>query len=203
MMTPSKSMRSWNAFATFDGFLAGHRVEDEQDVRRLRLAANGGELLHQLLVDVQAAGGVEDDDVAAVGLRALDAVAHGLDRVGALLRVDRHVELRAELDRAARSRPGAGGRRRRARASCRPSASRSASLPAAVVLPEPCRPASRIVVGGLGANASCEEPEPMSSVSSSWTIFTTCWPGVRLLQDVLAERALAHVGDELARRSRG
>ena len=29
-------------------------------------------------------------------------------------------------------------------------------------------------------NASCELPEPMSAVSSSWTILTTSWPGVRL-----------------------
>src|SRR5512133_1106720 len=59
--------------------------------------------------------------------------------------------------------------------------SSSASLAAAVVLPEPCRPASRITVGGLPANASLESPDPISAVSSSWTIFTTCWPGVRLL----------------------
>ncbi len=54
-------------------------------------------------------------------------------------------------------------------------------MAAAVVLPEPCRPASRITVGGLPATASLELPEPISEVSSSWTIFTTCWPGVRLL----------------------
>ena len=38
-----------------------------------------------------------------------------------------------------------------------------------------CRLSSRSV-----AKASFELPEPISSVSSSWTIFTTCWPGVRL-----------------------
>ena len=58
---------------------------------------------------------------------------------------------------------------------------RRASLAAAVVLPDPCRPARRITVGGR-ANARRESPVPMSSVSSSWTIFTTCWPGVRLLR---------------------
>ncbi len=77
--------------------LARHRVEDEEHVRRLRLAAHGGELLHQRLVHVQAPGCVEDDDVAAVRLRALDAVTHGLDRVGALVRVDRDADLLAEL----------------------------------------------------------------------------------------------------------
>jgi hypothetical protein len=33
---------------------------------------------------VQAAGRVEDHDVAPVGLRPLDPVVHGLDRVDAL-----------------------------------------------------------------------------------------------------------------------
>ena len=37
----------------------------------------------------------------------------------------------------------------------------------------------------------------MSAVSSSWTIFTTCWPGVRLLRTSCAERALADRGDEV------
>ena len=64
-------------------------------------------------------------------------------------------------------------------------------MAAVVVLPEPWRPASRMTVGGRPANASFELPEPMSAVSSSCTIFTTCWPGVRLFCDLLADRALA------------
>ena len=47
-------------------------------------------------------------------------------------------------------------------------------IPAALVLPEPWRPQSRITVGPLPANASRESPDPISAVSSSWTIFTTC-----------------------------
>ena len=101
-----------------DGLLAGHRVEHEEDVRRLRLAAHGGELLHQRLVDVQPAGGVEDDDVAAVRLRALDAVADRLDRVGALVGVDGDPDLRAELHELVDRGRAAAGRRRRARACC-------------------------------------------------------------------------------------
>ena len=69
--TPSKATRSWNASRDVDRLLAGHRVEDEQDVRRLRLVADRGELVHQRLVDVQAAGGVDDHDVAALASRAL------------------------------------------------------------------------------------------------------------------------------------
>src|SRR5450756_3227796 len=55
-----------------------------------------------------------------------------------------------------------------------------ASFAQAVVLPEPCRPARRITVGGWPLKASLESPLPMSSTSSSFTIFTTCCAGVRL-----------------------
>ena len=51
-----------------DRFLAGHRVEHEQDVRRLRRVAHRGELFHERLVDVQPARSVEDDDVLALAL---------------------------------------------------------------------------------------------------------------------------------------
>ena len=36
--------------------LAGHGIEDEEDVVRLQLFADGGELVHELLVDVEPAG---------------------------------------------------------------------------------------------------------------------------------------------------
>ena len=52
-----------------------------------------------------------------------------------------------------------------------------ASFAVAVVLPDPCRPAMRITVGGRGANATPALEPPMSAVSSSLTILTTCWPG--------------------------
>ena len=74
----------------------------------------------------------------------------------------------------------------------------SPSFAAAVVLPEPWSPASRITVGGR-PKARRESPEPMSVVSSSWTIFTTCWPGSQALQDVLSERALLDGVGEVAR----
>src|SRR4051812_19228885 len=53
-----------------------------------------------------------------------------------------------------------------------------ASFPVAVVLPEPCRPAIRITVGGLLANTRSRPAPPISLVSSSSTSFTTCWPGL-------------------------
>ena len=74
--------------------------------------------------------------------------------------------------------------------------SSSASFADVVVLPEPWRPAIRITVGGF-PNASRESPRPISAVSSSWTIFTTCWPGVEALQHLLAARALPDLGDEV------
>src|SRR6201999_2469548 len=56
-----------------------------------------------------------------------------------------------------------------------------ASLAVAVVLPEPCRPAIRITVGGRGENVIPADWPPISAVSSSLTILTTCWPGLSCL----------------------
>src|SRR6188768_152936 len=56
MMMPSTSRRLLN----------GHRVEDEEDVAGLDLLVDVLELLHQGLVDREAAGGVEQDRVAAL-----------------------------------------------------------------------------------------------------------------------------------------
>jgi hypothetical protein len=68
-----------------------------------------------------------------------------------------------------------------ASAGARPSfASRLASLAQAVVLPDPCRPATRIIVVPLGANTMSRPAPPISFASSSPVIFTTCWPGSRL-----------------------
>jgi hypothetical protein len=46
-----------------DGVLAGHRVDDEERVVGLDLGGDLADLLHQLRVDGQAAGGVDDDHV--------------------------------------------------------------------------------------------------------------------------------------------
>ena len=63
---------------------------------RRRLLLHVLELVHQLGVDVEPAGGVEDHDVAA-GLRRLgDAARADLGRAAALLGVDGHVHLRAD-----------------------------------------------------------------------------------------------------------
>ena len=56
---------------------------------------------------------------------------------------------------------------------------RQASLPAVVVLPLPCNPTIRITVGGTDACASGACFSPSSVTSSSYTTFTSCWPGRR------------------------
>ncbi len=80
-----------------DCLLARHRVEDEQDVRRLQLISELLELVHQLGVDLQAAGSVDDDDVPPLGSRLLEAELCRLDGIVALAREDRDLNLLAEL----------------------------------------------------------------------------------------------------------
>ena len=86
-----------NDLGAVDGVLAGHAVDDQVDLLRHALAVDPLELVHQLLVDVQPAGGVEDHGVGAELLGFADG---GLaDGDGILLRaigVDGDVELLAE-----------------------------------------------------------------------------------------------------------
>ena len=84
--------------ALFAGCVAQVSFSALHDATIRVLTANGCELLHQRLVDVQASCRVEDHDVAAVLARAVDALANRLDRVAALVGVNGNVDLRAELD---------------------------------------------------------------------------------------------------------
>ena len=71
-----------------DRVLAGHRVDDEQHVVGLGPLADPRQLGHQLLVDVEAAGGVDDQHVAALRrgrARSAQAAISTGSRVGALL----------------------------------------------------------------------------------------------------------------------
>ena len=56
------------------------------------------------------------------------------------------------------------------------------SLPASVVLPAPCRPASMNTVGPRSAKTSSRVCPPRISTSSEWTMETTCWPGLRAFE---------------------
>src|SRR6266540_1316639 len=77
--------------------LSRHGVEHEQDIRRLRLVTNALELVHQLLVDMQAAGGVQDDRVYAVLGESADAVVDDRHRIRIVLAVNGNLNLPAEL----------------------------------------------------------------------------------------------------------
>ena len=67
-----------------------------------------------------------------------------------------------------------------------------ASLPEVVVLPEPCRPAMRITVGGCEANLKRAVSVPRVAMSSSRTIFTICSAGERAVA-TCEPRALARM----------
>ena len=112
-MTPSRSRLAWKASAPPTASWPGHRVDDEERVVGLDRLGDLADLLHQLLVDGETAGGVDDDDVAARRrASAIGALGDG-DRVGRLGE-DRHVDAGGRACGAARPRPDAGGRRRRA-----------------------------------------------------------------------------------------
>ena len=51
-----------------DRVLAGQRVGHQQGLMRIDQRLDGGDFGHQLLVDMLAAGGVENDDVIAADL---------------------------------------------------------------------------------------------------------------------------------------
>src|SRR3546814_2076825 len=77
--------------------LPGQAVDDEQRFGGVRRARHRLHLVHQLLVDVEAARGVEHQDVIALKLRGLHRAARDLDRP--LARDDRQrrdVDLRSE-----------------------------------------------------------------------------------------------------------
>ena len=82
----------------FDGVLASHGVGDEEDFGGVESVLEFGELLHELFVNVLAAGGVDEDDVAA-GLHGFAAGGFGeIQRLGLFSGafVDRRVELLGE-----------------------------------------------------------------------------------------------------------
>ena len=155
---PSKATFSWNASRDVDGLLAGHRVEHEQHVRRLHGGAIRSSSSISVGVDLVAAGGVDDHDVAPV-LGPLDALL--AQPTGSLRSplIDRNLDLLAELLELV-DRGGAlqvGGDERRVLPSLR---SISASFAAAVVLPEPWRPASRITVGRAARRRAASRCRP-------------------------------------------
>ena len=80
-----------------DGLLAGHRVDDEQRLDRPDGRGDRRDLLHEDLVDAQATGGVDDDDVTDLAAGGIHATTGDVDdgRSGRRA-VDRDVERPAE-----------------------------------------------------------------------------------------------------------
>ena len=139
------------------GILAGHGVSHEQDLLRVEQLFQPLHFGHQLFVDVQAAGGVHDERVEAESCapRAalpLPAVRQEPSRAPRPWRRPRRSWLRSiwPLLSTVRARRGDTRPPTPARAGARPFSASPASLPAVVVLPEPCRPAIRIHRGRLG-----------------------------------------------------
>ena len=153
------------------------------------------ELLHQRLVDLQPARGVDDDDVVAGLARGVEAVLHDLDRILRVAAVDGDLDLAAELlelvDRGRALQVGGdqrgllpvlaqeqrqlGGRRRLARALEARHQDHGRRLPER----EP---------GVAGAHQGRQ-----LLVDDLHDLLA----GVEALQDVLAGRALAHLRDEV------
>ena len=72
--------RSSKDLASVDRVLAGERVGDQQDLVRVRHPLDLRHLDHQRLVDMGAAGGVEDDHVVAAEARRVERASGDLDR---------------------------------------------------------------------------------------------------------------------------
>ena len=65
-----------------DGLLAESGVGDEEDLVRLEGVAHAADFLHQVAVDLQAAGGVDDDEVCGGGFGFLDQATHHRGDIG-------------------------------------------------------------------------------------------------------------------------
>jgi hypothetical protein len=63
-----------------DGVLTGQRIGDEQDFVRIGLFPDVGHFDHQRLVNMRAAGGIENDNVMAAELGSLHGARGDLDR---------------------------------------------------------------------------------------------------------------------------
>ena len=156
-----------------DRVLPGHRVGDVEQIGRLHGVLDRLQLVHQVVVDVQAARRVDDDRVEPLGLGFGQRALRPRHRIHRLRRVHANLGLLPSTDSCSI----AAGRRTSVDtiSGCRPCRiSHFPSLPDVVVLPEPCRPSSSTT---RGVGASFRRPpsaSPNSASSSSRTILVTC-----------------------------
>ena len=76
-----RSTSAGEALGDVDRVLAGQRIDDEQGLGRVGGRRDRLHLGHQLVVDVEAARGVEQDDVIGLELRRLDRALGDIDRL--------------------------------------------------------------------------------------------------------------------------
>ena len=76
--------------------LTRHRIADEKGFIRLRFVGDLLQLAHQLVIDVKATGGVEDDDVTLLFAGGSEGRFTNLWRSQAFLMENRHVQLATE-----------------------------------------------------------------------------------------------------------
>ena len=83
-------------FRDVDRVLTGHRVDGQKDLVGVNLRLDVLQLLHELFIDMQTAGGIEDHDIVAVVFRVANRFLRDPDGVfGAHLK-DRYLRLRAD-----------------------------------------------------------------------------------------------------------
>ena len=200
MTTPSNCDGLGELLGDVDGVLAGHRVDDEQDVAcgltALRIFASSSISSSSTC---RRPRGVDDQDVLAVASWPGRAPSGDLDRVlvGALL-VDVAPAWPPTLtscSTAAGPVDVAGGDARPT--SRAPRAGSARAWPWRSSCPSPAGRPCRITVGGRGENAIAGRRAAHQRVSSSSTILTTCWPGLSCLEHLGAEAALLDRGREL------
>ena len=146
-MTPSSASVCVEGLGRGDGVLAGHGVDDEERVVRVDRLGDAADLVHQLGVDGEATGGVDDDDVAPVLAGLADR--RRATSTGSVASLKTGTSIWRPRVRSCST---AAGRWRSAPTSSglRPwLLNQRASLAELVVLPEPCRPAISTTVGGF------------------------------------------------------
>ena len=129
-ITPSRPTVSSNASATLTASWPVMASTTRSVLCGWTASRTCAQLVHQVVVDLQTAGGVDDDDVCARAGPPRRCPCRGHRRPGRTARRRRGRRCARRAPAAARRRPGAAGRRRRA-AACWPCVlNQRASLPA-------------------------------------------------------------------------
>ena len=84
-------MRRVKLFRRTHRILAGHRISHEKNFDRMRFALDPDQLFHQLVVDVQSSGGIDQKRVIANVARMLVGFARQRQRIVRLRLVQRSI----------------------------------------------------------------------------------------------------------------